>query len=273
MWAAWRCARSKRSLLPPGLAITVTPGRSIAASVATYPCRRSARSASCPRAYRARRRSRLGALEGHRDAAHRDVEFAAGEILRERRPTRGDELDLHAERLRQRAGQVDVEAGIFAARLVERGEGRIVAGRADPQSCRWRMASRREPQQGGAAIAAKRRQTSSATPTRALRTSGRFQQPLHFADEFAQMEGLRENARVLGRLLSGLSATAAKPVMNITLISGSSSVARRASSMPSISGMTMSVSKQLERLLAQPVVSRQPIVERGRPRSRPSAAP
>ena len=36
----------------------------------------------------------------------------------------------------------------------------------------------------------------------------------------------------LGASLSGLRATAAKPVMNITLRSGSSSVARRASSMP-----------------------------------------
>jgi hypothetical protein len=41
---------------------------------------------------------------------------------------------------------------------------------------------------------------------------------------------------------SEFSATAAKPVMNITLMSGSSSEARRASSMPSISGITMSVS-------------------------------
>jgi methyl-accepting chemotaxis protein len=55
--------------------------------------------------------------------------------------------------------------------------------------------------------------------------------------------GLDSTLACLGALESELSATAAKPVMNIILMSGSSSAARRASSIPSISGMTISVSR------------------------------
>jgi hypothetical protein len=48
----------------------------------------------------------------------------------------------------------------------------------------------------------------------------------------------------LRRLAVGRSATAAKPVMNITLVRGLISAQRWASSMPSISGMTMSDSSR-----------------------------
>src|ERR1039458_7029992 len=50
--------------------------------------------------------------------------------------------------------------------------------------------------------------------------------------------GLDSTLACLGAVESALSATAAKPVMNMILISGSSSAARRASSIPSISGIT-----------------------------------
>ena len=57
------------------------------------------------------------------------------------------------------------------------------------------------------------------------------------------MDRLGQHLGVLRRLRNPeFSATAAKPVMNMILMSGSSSEARRASSMPSISGITMSVS-------------------------------
>ena len=55
--------------------------------------------------------------------------------------------------------------------------------------------------------------------------------------------GFDNTLACLGAVESALSATAAKPVMNMILMSGSSSAARRASSMPSISGITMSVSR------------------------------
>ena len=54
--------------------------------------------------------------------------------------------------------------------------------------------------------------------------------------------GLASTLAFFGAAESEFSATAAKPVMNMILISGSSSEARRASSMPSISGITISVS-------------------------------
>jgi hypothetical protein len=49
------------------------------------------------------------------------------------RPRRLNELDLDAERLAKRFRHVDVETGKFRCRLVEIGEGAIVAGHADPQ--------------------------------------------------------------------------------------------------------------------------------------------
>jgi NAD(P)-dependent dehydrogenase (short-subunit alcohol dehydrogenase family) len=59
-------------------------------------------------------------------------------------------------------------------------------------------------------------------------------------------KGFDSTLAFFGACESGLSATAAKPVMNITFSSGSSSVARRASSIPSISGMTISVSRRVK---------------------------
>ena len=72
-------------------------------------------------------------VEGHRDAAHGDVEVAVGEPFGQAAPGRGRERDRNAERLGERPGHVDVEAGIFARFPVERGERPIVAARADPQ--------------------------------------------------------------------------------------------------------------------------------------------
>ena len=77
----------------------------------------------------------------------------------------------------------------------------------------------------------------------------------HLGDDLAQMDRLGQHLGVLGRRrVPALSATAAKPVMNMILRSGSSSAARRASSMPSISGHDDVGQQQLERLLAQPLI-------------------
>ncbi len=75
------------------------------------------------------------------------------------------------------------------------------------------------------------------------------------------MERLRQTFASRGALESGLRATAANPVMNITLRSGSISVARRASSIPSISGITMSVIKKREGLLPQALIGAGAVVK------------
>src|SRR2546429_4102687 len=54
--------------------------------------------------------------------------------------------------------------------------------------------------------------------------------------------GLDSTLGFFGASESGLSATAAKPVMNMILMLGSGSQARRARSMPPLSGITISVS-------------------------------
>ncbi len=70
--------------------------------------------------------------------------------------------------------------------------------------------------------------------------------PLDFVDQVAEVEGLGQDLGILRSLESGCRATAAKPVMTMILSEGSSSEARRASSMPSISGMTMSGQQEIE---------------------------
>ena len=82
---------------------------------------------------RRREHSLLLPVERDRDAAHRDIEIVGFEILHQLRPRRLNEFDLDAERLAKRFRHVDVETGKFRRRLVEIGEGTIVAGHADPQ--------------------------------------------------------------------------------------------------------------------------------------------
>src|SRR5438105_15453288 len=71
--------------------------------------------------------------------------------------------------------------------------------------------------------------------------------------------GFDSTLACLGAVESAFSATAAKPVMNMILMSGSSSAALRASSMPSISGITMSVSSNWNGS-SQPLIGRQAVV-------------
>ncbi len=59
--------------------------------------------------------------------------------------------------------------------------------------------------------------------------------------------GLDSTLACLGALAAGCSATAAKPVMNMILSARSISAARLASSMPSIPGITMSVTSRSKR--------------------------
>ena len=84
-----RCARSKRSLVPPGLTMTLTPGRSISASVANFSLSAQRAIGVLPSRSRARRRSpswRAPASPKRRPSRCRSA--PASKSLAERRPAR-----------------------------------------------------------------------------------------------------------------------------------------------------------------------------------------
>ncbi len=74
--------------------------------------------------------------------------------------------------------------------------------------------------------------------------------PVDLHDEVLQVERLRQQLR-FGAVRPPWSATAAKPVMNMTADLGSIALAFSASSLPSISGITMSVRSKSNRSFEQ----------------------
>ena len=130
----------------------------------TSPCRRSGRSASCPRADRGCvKKPSLARSSVTLIPPIADVELARLEIRGQRRPTR-------RRRIRRAprapgpaiAASVDVEAGIAAGRRIALREGGIVAGRADPQHAALQNVGK-----GGSVGAGDERRRSSAAPTNA----------------------------------------------------------------------------------------------------------
>ena len=73
------------------------------------------------------------AIEGDGDATHRDVEAVCLQIGFEGRPTRLDDVQLHAERLRKAHRHVHIDAFDLAGSVSE-GERPVVLGQTDAKS-------------------------------------------------------------------------------------------------------------------------------------------
>ena len=131
--AALRWARSKRSLVPPGLVSTFTPGRSISASEPKRPRIGAAgdrRLAGAQQRHREERR--LLPLQCHRNATHRQVELVGREVGQQGAPGGRHQFHLGAERMAQAVGHIDIQPVEPPGRFVEQRERPVVAGQPHP---------------------------------------------------------------------------------------------------------------------------------------------
>src|SRR6266853_1076331 len=94
--ACLKWPRTKASLAEPGLAISRTPGWSIAAKLVKRSRLFATRQRPLPVDKGRDREARLlGPLRRDRDAAHRDVEMVGEEMIEQIDPHRGDEFEPH----------------------------------------------------------------------------------------------------------------------------------------------------------------------------------